>query len=267
MAYARNDGVDLYYEADGEGPTVAFVPTVGYGAWQWAWQAPPLAGPFETVVQDLRGTGRSDTPAGPYDVDALVGDLAAILAEVGTDRVHLVGQGVGGVVALEYARQHGRARSVAVLGSPDGEHDLPGRIDDVLGAPTDDEAALRASLTPALSGAFREGQPDVVDGIVDWRREDDATSEAWEAQADAIEAYERDWPLYEMTLPALVVHGTDDEVVPVDHGRTLGEGLPNGTFVPADGAGHLVGVERSREVNDRLFGFLEANADLDLSDR
>lgn len=264
MPHVRtDDGVECYYEADGSGPTVAFVPTAGYGAWQWAWQAPALAGPFETIVPDLRGTGRSDTPDGPYSVDGFVADLDAVLADVGATRVHLVGAGLGGVVALEYARQHGRARSLAMLASPDGKTALPERLDDALGVSPGDETALRSSLESALSAAFREQQPGAVDGIVDWRRDDDASLAGWQAQADALTNYEREWPLYECSIPALVIHGGDDAVVPPAHGRRLADGLPKGSAKMLDGAGHLVGVERSRDVNDLLVGFLEDNAALE----
>lgn len=265
MPHARtDDGVECYYAVDGDGPTVAFVPTAGYGAWQWAWQAPPVAGPFETIVPDLRGTGRSDAPPGPYSVDTLVADLDAVLSDAGADRAHLVGAGLGGVVAMAYAHQHNRARSLAVLGTPDGQTPLSARLDETLGAPLDDERALRQSLDAALSAEFRQRQPDVVDGIVEWRGDDDADEAGWSAQADALDRYERDWPLYELTCPSLVLHGTDDAVVPVDHAQRLAEGLPKGSFEPFDDAGHLVGVERSRDVNDRLFGFLADNADLDV---
>ncbi len=81
MPTAHNRDVALYYEADGDGPTVVFINDVGYGAWLWGWHYDAVAGPYETVVWDLRGTGRSDAPAGPYDVATLAADLEAVLAD------------------------------------------------------------------------------------------------------------------------------------------------------------------------------------------
>jgi pimeloyl-ACP methyl ester carboxylesterase len=54
-----------------------------------------------------------------------------------------------------------------------------------------------------------------------------------------------------------VLHGRDDAVWPVERGRRLADGLPRGEFHALDG-GHLIGVERAREVNDRLFGRFES---------
>lgn len=59
MPTARTDGVALYYETADNGKPVVFVEDVGLGAWMWGWQHAALAGPFRTVVWDLRRTGRS----------------------------------------------------------------------------------------------------------------------------------------------------------------------------------------------------------------
>lgn len=123
MPTARREGVSIYYGTDGEGETVVFLSDLGFGAWQWGWQHAALAGPYETLAYDQRGTGRSDTPSGPYSVEDLATDLDAILADHGSRGVHLVGAGLGGMVALAYAREYGRARTLTLIGtSPGGSH-------------------------------------------------------------------------------------------------------------------------------------------------
>lgn len=257
-----NDGVDLYYRAEGDGEAVVLVPTGGYGGWQWAWQFPAIAGPFEAIAYHGRGTGRSEAPSGSYDVPTLAVDLEAVLADAGVARAHLVGFGLGGMVALEHARRYDRARSLALIATTPGgpEAERPVRLDDALAAPRDDPAALRSSLEIALSSSFRANHPDVVEGIVEWRQEEDADGEGWTAAADAFETYERGWPLYEAPLPALIVHGGVDKVVPPENADVLSEELPRAETTVYDDAGHLVTVERSRPLNDQLLGFLEAHA-------
>jgi pimeloyl-ACP methyl ester carboxylesterase len=110
-----------------------------------------------------------------------------------------------------------------------------------------------------LSRRFCDDQPDVVDRIAAWRAAEDAPRPVWEAQTAALDRYDPP-PLYEVTTPTLVVHGTDDTQWPVDAARALADGLPRGEFVPFEGAAHLVGVERSRPVNDRLVGHVESQA-------
>jgi pimeloyl-ACP methyl ester carboxylesterase len=249
------DGADLYYETAGEGETVALVGEAGYGAWQWGWQADALTGPYGTLVWDLRGTGRSDTPPGPYDVDRMTADLEAVLADSGTDRTHLVGAGLGGMIALRYTRRYGRARSLTLFGTVADGTLLNESALRALHAPPDDSAALRASLEGAFTAGYRHEQSGVIDQICDWRAEEDADTEGFEAQLAAVCGFEAG-PLYEMTLPTLVCHGVDDPVVPVAAGRRLASNLPRGRFEPVEGR-RLHFIEYSRAVTDRLVAFLD----------
>jgi len=251
------------YETAGDGPAVAFVPTLGYGPWQWSWQVPAIAGPFEAIAIEPWGTGGSEAPAagsGSDTVAALVHDVEAVLADADARRVHLLGVGLGGHVALEHARRYDRARSLALIattpGLPDAEP--PSSIVETLYASRDDPDAVRDSLAAALSPAFRAEQPAVLDGIVEWRTAEDAARQSWAALAPAFSSWERPWPLHEVTLPALVVHGGADAVVPPENGERLADLLPRGERECFPEAGHLVTIERSRPVNDRLVGFLEA---------
>lgn len=254
MPTARNDGISLYYETDGTGETVAFVPDLGFGAWQWGWQHAALAGPYEALVFDQRGTGRSDAPSGPYSVEGLADDLEAVLADHGTRNAHLVGAGLGGMVALQYAREYSRAETLALIAtSPGGPRaTLPREPREELFAPPDGPAALRKSLDALFSDSFLDAQSEVAEGIVEWRAEGDADRGGWEAQNGAFEAFDAsDW-LYEVTIPALVVHGGADRVVPVENARLLADGLPRADLATYEGTGHGVWIERSRPVNDRL---------------
>ncbi|MFB6154363.1 MAG: alpha/beta fold hydrolase [Haloferacaceae archaeon] len=258
MPYAVRGDTSLYYETDGEGDPVAFVGDVGYGAWQWGWQHAAVAGPYESVVADPRGSGRSDAPAGPYAVETLTADLHAVLSDCGVRAAHLVGAGLGGMVALQSALTSSRARSLTLVGTAASGAGLD--LDPLFGD-SDDPDALRASLSAALSASFVDEQPDAVERIVAWRRDEDASREAWESQAAAVAGFDVSDSLFEVTVPALVIHGTEDAVWPVERGRSLAEELPRGEFVPAEGAGHLAHVEHSRHVNDALVGFLDAQSE------
>ncbi|WP_299334662.1 alpha/beta fold hydrolase [Haloplanus sp.] len=256
MPTASNDSASIHYAVNGDPDreTVLCLGDVGYGAWQWGWQHAGLTGPFETVVMDLRGAGRSDAPPGPYTVEDFVADARAVLADHGARRSHVVGAGVGGLVALELARSSSRPASLALLGTAATGDGVS--LDPLFGSPADPDE-LVSSLSAAFSSGFLDTHPEVIDRIVDWRADEDATRKAWEAQAAAVGSFDVSDRLYEVTLPTLVVHGRDDAVWPVDRGRRLADGLPRGEFVGLD-AGHLVGVERSREVNDRLVGFFQS---------
>jgi len=257
MPSVDRNGTRLHYDVDGSGPTVAFIGDVGAGAWLWGWQQPALAGPYETLVWDLRGTGRSDAPPGPYDVATLVNDLEAVLSDHGVADVHLVGAGLGGMVALAYAHRYNRANSLTLLGSAASGDAVTDRLTTLRAAP-DDPDALRASLDAAF-GADLENFPDVVDQIVEWRQADDAGLDGWDAQAAAMRDFEAP-PLYEVTLPSLVMHGVDDVVVPESVGDSLAADLPRGEYQAVEG-GHWFFMEESAAVSDALERWLDEQTD------
>lgn len=258
MPTATRDGVDLYYETAGTGETVAFVNDVGYGAWLWGWQHGPITRGHETLVWDLRGTGRSDAPPGPYDVDTLAADFEAVLADAGVDRAHVVGAGLGGMVALAHAGTSSRTRTLAVLDTAASGDAFDETALGELHPSGEDHDCLRASLEGALSPAFREARPDLVEQICEWRAEEDAPPGPTRAQMAATLSFEAS-RLYELDRPTLVAHGLDDPVVPVEAGRRLAERLPAGTFEAIEGR-HLPFVEHARAVTDRLLGHLDEHA-------
>jgi len=256
MPRATNGDVSLRYEVDegrvGDDEAVVFCGDVGLGAWQFGWQHAALAGPYTVVTPETRGIGASDAPPGPYTVEALAADLDAVCTDAGVRNAHLVGYGLGGMVALAYAL----ASSRPVGTPPAGDAYNPAGV----WADPTDPAAVEGSLTGLLSADFREAQPDALAPIVEWRLTEDADREVFAAQRAAIEEFDLVDRLHEVSTPALVVAGTDDTVCPRTAVETLSDGLPRGERYVVEGARHLVGVEASAAVNDRLTGWLATHA-------
>jgi pimeloyl-ACP methyl ester carboxylesterase len=256
MSTVTADGASIRYEVGGrEGrPAVAFVPDVAVGPWLWGWQAPALSTHYRTVVYAQRGTGRSDR-VGPYTVDRFAGDLEGVLADAGVDRVHLVGAGLGGMVALRYARQYGRARTLSVFGAAASGD----RIDaDALTAlHPEDPTRLRESLSLAFSDRF-VAEADAIDDVVAWRREEDAVGDALAGHRGAALGFEADG-LSEVTLPALVAHGREDPVVPAAAGDTLAADLPRGRYEAVEGKRYCF-VEHAAAVTDAVDEFVDRHS-------
>jgi pimeloyl-ACP methyl ester carboxylesterase len=253
MPTVTTDGTTLRYELSGhkDRPTVAFVPDLGFGPWVWGWQAPALSGPYRTLVYAPRGTDDSEC-SGPYTVDRFAADLEAILSEANVRQVHLVGAGLGGMAALRYVRDYSRARSVTVFGTPaTGD-----RVDETAleSLHPSDPTRIRSSLSLAFSDRFLTDS-GVTDQIVEWRRDEDATGEALEGHKSAMLGFEAG-PLYELSVPALVCHGTDDPVVPPAAGEDLAAELPRGRFEAVSGK-RCCYIEHATAVTDRIDEFLE----------
>jgi len=112
-------GPSLFYEADGEGPPVVFVPDWAHDASSWFQLLPELRPGWRLVRYDPRGHGRSAAPEdGDYSLRAHVGDLERLLDGLEIERTSLVGSGAGAAIALAYAHAHPEKVTVVVAIAP-----------------------------------------------------------------------------------------------------------------------------------------------------
>lgn len=265
METATNDDVTLAYERVGsrDAETIVFLEGLGYGRWMWNWQREAFENSYDLLLPDNRGTGDSDAPEGPYTMAQMAADLEAVLADAGVEKAHVVGASMGGMIALQYALEYNRARSLSLLcTSFGGEEEVPipeATQDKMFNVPEeyDEREAIRYKMSPALSDTFLERHDDVIERIVDWRLESDADEQPRLWQAAAVDAFDVSDRLKDLTLPVLVMHGTGDRVVPVENGEMLAERLPNARLRTIEDGPHLFFIEQSQHVNERLAEFLE----------
>jgi pimeloyl-ACP methyl ester carboxylesterase len=117
MTTRVRDGVALHFVDEGKGPAVVFIHPWGGDLRYFAPQVARFRETHRVVAVDLRGHGSSDAPHGPYTVKGFVDDVAWLCAELGVERPVLVGNSLGGVIALELGARN-LARAVACLDSP-----------------------------------------------------------------------------------------------------------------------------------------------------
>lgn len=103
--YADNNGVKIHYVATGEGPLVVMIHGFPDFWYSWRHQMEGLRADFRVVAIDQRGYNRSDKPKGAenYAMPLLVGDVAAVIRDLGADKATIVGHDWGGAVAWQFA--------------------------------------------------------------------------------------------------------------------------------------------------------------------
>lgn len=265
MAFADNDGISIAYERDGveDAETIVFVEGLGYGRWMWRWQRAALQDHYDLILFDNRGTGDSDTPDGPYTIAEMASDLEAVLDDAGVEHAHVVGASMGGMITMQYALEYDRADSLALLctspGGPDAAPVPEETLDKMYNVPEelDERESIKYKMQPAMSESFPERYDDVLEQIVDWRLETDASEQAREWQGAAVQAFDVSDRLAELALPVIVMHGTGDQVVPPENGELLAESLPNTRYLTLKDAPHLFFIEEFQQVNEHLGLFLK----------
>ena len=263
METVTRDGVTLAYERDGprDAETVVLVEGLGYGRWMWNWQRDVLAETYDVVVPDNRGTGDSDAPEGPYTIPELAADLDAILEDAGVESAHVVGASMGGMVAQQYALDFDRAESLALLctsmGGDDAVPTPPETQQRMFAVPddADEREAIEYKMEPAMTDRLADDE-DLLEQIIDWRLDSDAPPAPREAQGAAVAAFDASDRLGEVDIPVLLLHGTEDRVLPGENSELLHDRLADSRLEFVEGGPHLFFIEDAEAVNDHLLSFL-----------
>lgn len=266
------DGTTIYYKDWGEGPAVAFSHGWPLNADAWDGQMLFLVqNGFRTIAHDRRGHGRSSQPSTGNDMDGYADDLAALLEFLDLRQVTLVGHSTGGGEVARYIGRHGTARIAnAVLiaavpplllktaANPEG---LPIELFDGLRAGlAKDRSQFYRDFAIPFYGANRTGAK-VSQGLLDqfW---------AWSMQSGLLNSYEcikafseTDFTedLKQFDVPTLLLHGEDDQIVPVKDSSVKSARLIKGAkdiYYP--GAPHGLTATHQDQVNAELLQFLRS---------
>ncbi|MDQ0662909.1 non-heme chloroperoxidase [Arthrobacter ulcerisalmonis] len=263
--------VELYYEDHGSGQPVVLIHGYPLDGSSWEKQAAALldAG-YRVITYDRRGFGKSSKTAEGYDYDTFAADLNTLLTTLDLNDVVLVGFSMGTGEVGRYLGTYGSARvaRAAFLGSL--EPFLLKTDDNPDGVPQDVFDGLKEAVTADpyafLAGFFKNFyNSDTFLGTP--RLSQEAVNASWNvaagAGATALVAAQATWltdfrqDIPKIDVPALIVHGTADNILPIDStGRLFTKALPDAEYVEIEGAPHGLLWTHAAEVNEALLGFL-----------
>jgi 3-oxoadipate enol-lactonase len=239
--------VRLHWEdTGGDGPPVLLVMGLGMTATGW-WRTVPVlveAG-LRVLSFDNRGVGRSDRIAGPYAVAEMAEDAVSVLDAAGIESAHVYGISLGGMIAQEVALRHPERVRALVLGATTagGSAHVPAGPDVLallqLRAQMTAEQAVWASVPINYAPRTRaEGGARIAEDIVQ-RLRYPIEAEFYVAQLAAAQSHDTLDRLGAIRAPTLVVHGTDDVLIPPVNGERLAAAIPGAELSMWPGAAHL----------------------------
>jgi pimeloyl-ACP methyl ester carboxylesterase len=264
MPYAEVNGVRLYYEVHGQGPSLTMIEGIGYASWMWFRQVDALASHHRLIIYDNREVGHSEAPPVPYSVRDLAGDLALLLDCLGIERTHLLGVSAGGFIAQQFALSHPDRvdKLVLVATAMHGHADkiaMPAETRRLMAPDMSlpPEQRIRKAMAVAFAPGYADAHPDAIDTVVKMRLESPPQSiEAYMRHARANISFDASAQVASIAAPALVLHGDRDRVVPVQNGRDLARQLPNADLRILPGGGHLAFIEQPGAFNRAVLEFL-----------
>jgi non-heme chloroperoxidase len=268
------DGTRIYYKDWGEGPVVTFSHGWPLNADMWDGQMLFLTqNGFRTIALDRRGHGRSTQASNGNDMDTYADDLAAVIEALDLRDITAIGHSTGGGEVARYIGRHGTdrvARAVLIAAVPPvmvkseaNPEGLPIELfDEMRKAIFADRSQFYKDLAIQFYGANRSGNK-VSQGLLDqfW---------LWSMEAGLKNAYESikafsetDFTedLEKFDVPTLVLHGEDDQIVPVRDSAVKTARIVKGAkdiYYP--GAPHGITATHQDQINTELLAFLQSPA-------
>ncbi len=249
MPFADSGGVRISYEKAGQGEPLLLIMGYGLPGAAWAVSLPYFTPRFQAVYFDNRGTGSSDAPDEGYEIADFARDALAVMDAAGWESAHVFGVSMGGMIAQQLALDAPRRVRTLVLGctssgepeerTPEQEQAVRMLGEAVALMQEDPERSVRLMLPLSYPQPFIDAHPELVPLMVAMAKAM-PTKKAPEIRLD--DAGVLQWKsaprLAELTMPALILHGTEDRLIPVSHAFRLLEGLPQAELRVFKGAGH-----------------------------
>jgi 3-oxoadipate enol-lactonase len=236
----------LHYERGGEGEPLLLIQ--GMSGTHLSWGEPfrgALEAEFDVVVFDNRGIGLSAPVDGPFTIREMAADTVGLLDELEMERAHVVGISMGGMIAQELVlahpdRVHSLTLGCTYCGGPGSQLMPQENAEKLLAglASGDREKAIRAGWEVNLSPSFRADESRIAE-FHEMATKVPAAKATIELQVQAIFGHDTHARLGEIAAPTLIVHGTEDGVLPFANGELLASLMPTASFEPLEGVGHM----------------------------
>ena len=257
-------GIETNYHDLGDGRPVLLIHGSGPGVTAWAnWRLvlPELGKTCRAIDPDMVGFGYTERPAGiAYGLDGWVAHAVGLLDALGIEQTDLIGNSFGGAIALALAIRHPeRVRRLVLMGSAGVPFEITAGLDAVWGY----EPSLAAMR--GLLDIFAHDRSLVTDELAELRYRASIRPGFQESFAAMFPAPRQRWVDALASDPAairaiahktLVIHGRDDEVVPLSNSLTLNRWIDDSQLHVFGRCGHWVQIEHSADFNRLVAGFL-----------
>lgn len=258
----NSNGVHIHYELSGktDAPAVLLSHSLASSMIMWQPQLAVLEDLFQVIRYDMRGHGNSEVPEGPYTLEMLADDVAALLNVLEIDKIHFVGLSIGGMIGQGFALKHQHRLlslvlcDTASLTPPEAHPVLENRIKTAV------QEGMSSQVDETMARWFSQGfldsdRPEV--GLI--RQQVLATAvTGYGGCLEAIKDLDYYRRLPEITVPTLVIVGEDDPGTPVSASVAIHEQITGSKLVILPDAQHLSNIEQDTAFNEALLDFFRS---------
>jgi 3-oxoadipate enol-lactonase len=267
MPVVQANGIDMYYEVQGEGEPLVLIPYLAADQACYAFQVAEYAKHFTCFTVDLRGAGLSGKPEGTYSTELLAEDVAAFMQAANIGNAHVAGLSLGAATGMLLAAKHPeRVKSLSL-------HSAWSASDPFLRTVVDGWRIMAEGLDSVtdmvITGIFPwcftpelyAARPEYIASLADFvRGRPMPPVDAFLRQSDAVLTHDATAALGSITAPTLITFGEHDMVTSTRFAAPLSEGISSAEVVVFSGCAHAPIYEITEEFNQRTLEFLRAHS-------
>ena len=261
------NGIDIYYEVQGEGDPLVLIPYLAADQACYAFQVAEYAKHFTCFTVDLRGAGLSGKPAGDYSTELLAADIAAFMQAAGVERAHVAGLSLGAAVGTLLAARHpARVKSLSLHSAWDATDPFLRAIvegwrimAEGLGSVT--EMVIKGIFPFCFTPELYAARPEYIDSLADFVRSRPMPPvDAFMRQSSAVLGHDARAALASIQAPTLITFGEHDIVTSTRFAAPLNEGIADSELIVFADCAHAPIYEITEEFNQRTLEFLQRHA-------
>jgi pimeloyl-ACP methyl ester carboxylesterase len=285
----RANGIEIWTEDFGSPRDPALLLVMGASAQALLWPdefCASLASAGRHVIRyDNRDTGQStcfDFATSPYTLADMARDAVGVLDALDVERAHVVGASMGGMIGQTLAIEHGaRLRTLtSIMSSPSGASIMKAMLGGGGSALPGPEPKVMAAAQAAAANPPRTTAERIDAAVRLWRalsgsgepfdeaaiRERESQMQARAKNPDAAQNHQfaiaaspdRDESLRRVTTPTLVIHGSEDPILPLPHGRATAEAIPGAKLLVIEGMGHDIPPRAQKRITQAIVEHTES---------
>jgi 3-oxoadipate enol-lactonase len=270
MPYIKaKDGVDIYYEAHGQGPAFLFLSETACDGEVWKlYQVPEFSRDHRVVIFDYRGTGKSGKPSTNYSTSLFAADAAAVLDHLGLSGAVVCGHSMGGRVAQLLALEHPEKVSRLILASSGaahpGETGIPLRIAKEMVEQGYRPYVRDHTIVVGWTESYAKTHMPLIEKYLEVRMTNICPVEFYFRHVLARQEHDTSGRLKDIKVPTLVIVGDDDHFVVSDMSHRSGaeilaKGIQNSRLLVLPNERHSYFFTEPAAVHAGIRKFLQDN--------
>lgn len=268
MPKVKVGDINIYYEIYGNGFPLVMLRGLSSSLDSWSpFTIKRLSEMFKVIIFDNRGAGRTEpVPKGKYSAKMMAGDTIGLMDSIKIEKAYLLGYSLGGCIAQEAVLNYPHRVDKLILTSswcglphgivtPDPEKNPFPKMLPFMKV-RDFEKMARILTNALFPEDYKAANPDIIEKVVENYMVHPPIPKGFEGQAAYVESFNTYDSLIDIKIPTLILHGTEDLILPAENAKILAERIPFSELVLFENTGHGMLIQEKELFTQKVINFL-----------